>query len=133
MYTTWSSSVSYKIFYLLILCIKKKKTIYGKWDNFDQFHMNVNCISQTCIKSSPLGQRKNRLIRQVTSWKRLNSYELFYDRTRKWWPFINTGDCMGRFNCNVYIEEEQTIVSNRIRMKANLDKRIFFLWKHKNK
>ena len=24
MYTTWSSSVSYKIFYLLILCIKKK-------------------------------------------------------------------------------------------------------------
>jgi hypothetical protein len=33
---------------------------------------------------------------------------------------------MGRFNCNVYIEEEQTIVSNRISMKANLDKRSFF-------
>ena len=49
--------------------------------------------SQTCIKRSPLEQRKSGLIRQVTSSKRLNSYELFYDRTRKGWPF-NTGDCL---------------------------------------
>jgi hypothetical protein len=50
-------------------------------------------ISQTCIKRSPLGQRKSGLIRQVTSKKRFNSYEIFYDRTRKRWP-INTGDCL---------------------------------------
>ena len=28
--------------------------------------------SQTCIKSSPLEQRQSGLLRQVTSWKRLN-------------------------------------------------------------
>ena len=49
--------------------------------------------SQTCIKRSPLGQRKSGLIRQVTSLKRFNSYEIFYDRTRKRWPF-NAGDCL---------------------------------------
>ena len=27
---------------------------------------------------------------------RFNTYEIFYDRTRKGWPF-DTGDCMGRF------------------------------------
>jgi len=43
----------------------------------------INIYSQTCIKRSPLGQRKTGLIRQVTSKKRLNSYEIFYDRTRK--------------------------------------------------
>ena len=35
---------------------------------------------------------------KVTSWKRFNSYKIFYDRTRKRWPF-KTGDCMGRFDC----------------------------------
>ena len=25
-------------------------------------------------------------------------FEIFYDRTRKNWPF-NTGDCMGKFDC----------------------------------
>jgi hypothetical protein len=40
-----------------------------------------------------LGQRKSGLIRQVTSKKRLNSFEIFYDRTRKRWP-VNTGDCL---------------------------------------
>jgi hypothetical protein len=39
--------------------------------------------SQTCIKRSHLGPRKRGLIRQVTSEKRLNSYKIFYDRTRK--------------------------------------------------
>jgi hypothetical protein len=53
--------------------------------------------------------------------------------TRKWWPF-NTGDCLielttGAGLTNVYIEEEQT----RISMKASLNKRNYFLWKHKNK
>jgi hypothetical protein len=38
--------------------------------------------NQTCIKRSPRGQRKSGLIGQV------NSYEIFYDRTRKRWPFI---------------------------------------------
>jgi hypothetical protein len=39
--------------------------------------------SQTCIKRSPLRQRKSGLLIQVTSEKRFNSYEIFYDRTRK--------------------------------------------------
>jgi hypothetical protein len=38
-------------------------------------------------------QEKSDLIRQVTSWKRLNSYEIYYDKTRKKWP-LNTGDCL---------------------------------------
>ena len=38
---------------------------------------------QTCIKRSPLGQRKSGLIRQVTSSKRFNSYEIVYDWARK--------------------------------------------------
>ena len=38
--------------------------------------------SQICIKRSPLGQSKSGLLRQVTSEKRLNLYELFYVRTR---------------------------------------------------
>ena len=54
--------------------------------------------SQTCMKRPPLGQRKSDLIRQVTSIKRLNSYEIFYDRTRKRWPF-NTGDRTSKFDC----------------------------------
>ena len=53
--------------------------------------------SQTCIKRPPLGHRKSGFIRQVTSWKRFNSYEIDYGRTRKRWPF-NTGDCMDRFD-----------------------------------
>jgi hypothetical protein len=39
--------------------------------------------SQTCIKKSPLGPRKRGLIRQVTFYKRFNSYDILYDRTRK--------------------------------------------------
>jgi len=38
---------------------------------------------QTCIKRSPLGQNKCDLIRQVTSWKKFYSKEIFYDRTKK--------------------------------------------------
>ena len=57
--------------------------------------------SQTCIKRSPLGQRKSGLIRQVTSWKRFISHEILYDRTNKRWP-LNTGDCMVRFDCIIY-------------------------------
>ena len=37
-----------------------------------------------------MGRRKNGLIRQV---KRLNLYEIFYDRTRKRLP-LNTGYCL---------------------------------------
>ena len=39
--------------------------------------------SQTCIKRSPVGQIKGDLIRRVTSYKRFNSCEIFYNRTRK--------------------------------------------------
>jgi len=48
-------------------------------------------VGQPCIKRSH-SKRKCRL-RQVTSWKRFKSYEIFYDRTRKRWPF-NTCDCL---------------------------------------
>jgi len=47
----------------------------------------------TCIKRFPLGQRTCGLLRQVTSSKRFNSCEIFYDRTRKRWPF-NAGNCL---------------------------------------
>jgi len=40
-------------------------------------HMTI--YSQTYIKRSPFGQRKSGLIRQRTSKKRFNSYEIFYD------------------------------------------------------
>ena len=43
--------------------------------------MTRSSYSQTCI--TPLGQRKGELIRQVTSEKRSNSYEIFNDKTRK--------------------------------------------------
>jgi hypothetical protein len=49
--------------------------------------------NEDTVKSVLRGQRKGGLIRQVTSQKRLNSYELFYDRKRKGWP-LNTGDCL---------------------------------------
>jgi len=48
--------------------------------------------SQTCIKRSPLGWRKGGLLRQTT-YKRLNSYEIDFDRTKKGWP-LNTGECL---------------------------------------
>ena len=43
----------------------------------------INKYRQTCIKRSHLGQRKSDLIRQMTSLKGFNSYEMFYDGTRK--------------------------------------------------
>jgi hypothetical protein len=49
--------------------------------------------SQTSIKRSPLGQRKSDIIRQMSSYRRFNSYEIFYDSTRKMWHF-NTDDCL---------------------------------------
>jgi len=54
---------------------------------------STNIYSQTCIKRSPMGKRKSGLLRQVTSLKMFNSYEMFYEGTRKKWPF-NTGDCL---------------------------------------
>jgi hypothetical protein len=43
------------------------------------------------ITVKPVG--KGGLLRQVMSYKRFNSYEMLYDRTRKRWPF-NIGDCL---------------------------------------
>jgi hypothetical protein len=43
--------------------------------------------SQTCIKRSPVGQRKSGLIRQAISYKRFNSYG-------KKRSLSNTGDCL---------------------------------------
>ena len=50
--------------------------------------------SLTCIKRSwHLGHRKSGLLRKVTSFKRFNSNEIFYNRTGKRWRF-NTDDCL---------------------------------------
>jgi hypothetical protein len=48
-----------------------------------KYYCQIFKYSQSCIKGSPLRQRLSGLIRQVTSLKMLNSYEIFYDRTRK--------------------------------------------------
>ena len=48
-----------------------------------KYYYQIFKYSQSCIKRSPLRQRLSGLIRQVTSLKMLNSYEIFYDRTRK--------------------------------------------------
>jgi hypothetical protein len=48
-----------------------------------KYYCQIFKYSQSCIKRSPLGQLLSGLIRQVTSLKRFNSYEIFYDRTRK--------------------------------------------------
>ena len=51
-----------------------------------------NQTLKTCtVKPVLRGQRKSGLLRQVTSKKRFNLYEIFYERTRKMLPF-NTGD-----------------------------------------
>ena len=47
------------------------------------YYSQIFKYSQSCIKGSPLRQRLSGLIRQVTSLKRFNSYEMFYDRTGK--------------------------------------------------
>ena len=48
-----------------------------------KYYCQIFKYSQSCIKRSPLGQRLSDLIRQVTSLKRFNSYEIVNDRTRK--------------------------------------------------
>jgi hypothetical protein len=48
-----------------------------------KYYCQIFKYSQSCIKRSPLRQLLSGLIRQVTSLKRFNSYEIFYDRTRK--------------------------------------------------
>ena len=40
-----------------------------------------------------MGQRKGGIIRQMTSIKWFNTYEMLYDRTRKMCS-LNTGDCL---------------------------------------
>jgi hypothetical protein len=64
----------FSLFYLLLKLVQKTIS-----DNV--------LYNQICIKRSPLGQRKNGFIRQVTTYKRFNSYEIFCDRTRKRLPF----------------------------------------------
>ena len=48
-----------------------------------KYYCQIFKYSQSCTKRSPLGQLLSGLIRQVTSLKRFNSYEICYDRTRK--------------------------------------------------
>jgi len=69
-----------------------QKQYYGL-KRLNERNSNKMIYSQTFIKKSPLGQRNSGLIRQVTSHNRYNLNEIFYDRSRKRWPF-NTGDCL---------------------------------------
>ena len=39
----------------------------------------IGMYSRPCISRSPLGHRKSGLMIQVTSWKSLNSYEIYCD------------------------------------------------------
>ena len=66
--------------------------------SYTLYVFEIQVYIQTCIKRSYFEWRKGGLIRQVTSYKRLNSYEIIDNKTRKGWHF-NTGDCMGRFDC----------------------------------
>ena len=45
--------------------------------------MNIQLYSQACNKRSPLVQGKGGILIHITSYKRFNSYEMFYGRTRK--------------------------------------------------
>jgi len=97
---------------------KRTKGLYYKFCFMCVFWNMVNTLiirySQICIKSSLLGHQKSGLIRQMTSLKRFNSYDTFYDRTRKGWPF-NTGDRMGRFDCILFhLFEELAGVPSKI-------------------
>jgi len=51
------------------------------------------CTVKPVLRGYVWDKVKSGLLRQVTSHKRFNSYEIFYDRTRKRWP-LNTGDCL---------------------------------------
>jgi len=59
------------------------KSIFVVLQIVDYENLGSVIYSQTCIKRSPLGQRKSGLLRQVIVLKKFNSYEMFYDRTRK--------------------------------------------------
>ena len=50
-------------------------------------------IRLNLYKEVTFGTKKHGYIRQVTSWNRFNSYEIFNDRTRRRWSF-KTGDCL---------------------------------------
>jgi len=63
----------------------------------------LNTYSQTCIKRLPLGNRNNCRIRQMASYKRLISDDIFHEgqenATFKYRWLLNRGDHMGRFYC----------------------------------
>jgi hypothetical protein len=70
--------------YILTCYINENRCIFNMEIRTYQSIYDFNKYSQICTKRSPLGQRNNGLIRQVISLKRFNSYEIFYDITRKW-------------------------------------------------
>ena len=67
--------------------------MYSTLFTIGNFNTYNDILYAICIKRSPLGERKSGLIRQVTSLKRLNSYEVLSGSTIKRCPF-NTGDCL---------------------------------------
>ena len=68
--------------------------------------------SQTCIKTTPLWQRNSGLIRQLTSLKGFNLYEIFCDMTIKQWPF-DTDDCLIEVTVWVGLTVYDSLITNR--------------------
>ena len=61
--------------------------------NFFELSKTVKKSTVKPVLRGHVGTEKSGLLRQVTSQKRVNSHESFYDKIRKKWPF-NTGDCL---------------------------------------
>ena len=87
-FNSYSINPTYKSVYISIYDEDIKSSFVSKTQNqfylpFSHLIIYIHVYSQTYIKRSHLRPRKNGLIRQVTSQKRFNSYEIFYDMTKK--------------------------------------------------
>ena len=87
-------------------------------------YVSINMYSQTCIKRSPLEQRKSGLIRQVTSFKR-GSIHMKCSTTGKekvtfkyrW--LLNRGDHMGRLDSTFKTNLNKGYVTVEFKMHKN--------------
>jgi hypothetical protein len=57
--------------------------IMAKLEIYLTDYMILGIYSPTCIKRSPFKRSKSGILRQGDIKKKFNSYEIFYDRTRK--------------------------------------------------
>ena len=97
-------------------CSDRHKTMtISDIDFWSRRAKNKYINSQTCIKRSPLGQRKKWSFKTGDFW---NSHATFYDGPIKMWPF-KTGDCLIEVTawtsltvlCSVFSHYEQNLWS----------------------